>query len=307
MNDSMAGIVIGGIIPAFVFGGYGVMQKQCMRAGLGVAGFFLVLGGSVTACALAICAWAPGGVPPLDAALSAIGFALFWSLGIGLILLAVDRFGASISQLAPLYNSATLITVLLGLWLFAEWREVGALPLLLGAVAIVAGAVIVTRASKEPPPGTNSAGPPSRTRRRQALLIGGLVPAMVLGVTGPLMKNAMRGGLGTGEFLVVFGVTLVGVGLACRPWRNGRMIPRAAVMTGVVTGVMWTLGTALTLVALGRLGASISQITPLFNMNTLVVVLLGLWLFKEHRLVRPAPLVIGAALVILGAVLVARA
>jgi hypothetical protein len=52
---------------------------------------------------------------------------------------------------------------------------------------------------------------------------------------------------------------------------------------------------------------SISQLTPLFNMNTLVVVLLGLWLFKEHRHVRPAPLVIGAALVILGAVLVARA
>ncbi len=307
MDQSTAGIVLGGIIPAFVFGGYGVMQKQCMRAGLGVAGFFLVLGGTVAVCALAVCALAPGGVPPLDAALSAIGFALFWSLGIGLILLAVDRFGASISQLAPLYNSATLITVLLGLWLFAEWQEVGALPLLLGAVAIVTGAVIVTRASKEPPPDSNSAGPSSRARHRQALLIGGLLPAVVLGVTGPLMKNAMRGGLGTGEFLVVFGVTLVGVGLACRPWRNGRTIPRAAVMTGVVTGVLWTLGTALTLVALGRLGASISQLTPLFNMNTLVVVLLGLWLFKEHRHVRSAPLVIGAALVILGAVLVARA
>ena len=307
MNHSMVGIVIGGIIPAFVFGGYGVMQKQCMRAGLGVAGFFLVLGGTVTVCALAVCAWAPGGVPPLGAALSAIGYALFWSLGIGLILLAVDRFSASISQLAPLYNSATLITVLLGLWLFAEWKEVGALPLLLGAVAIVTGAVIVTRASKESPPDSNSAGPSSRTRHRQALLIGGLLPAVVLGVTGPLMKNAMRGGMGTGEFLVVFGVTLVGVGLACRPWRNGRTIPRAAVVTGVVTGVMWTLGTALTLVALGRLGANISQLTPLFNMNTLVVVLLGLWLFKEHRHMRSAPLVIGAALVFLGAVLVARA
>jgi len=133
------------------------------------------------------------------------------------------------------------------------------------------------------------------------------LPAVVLGVTGPLMKNAMRGGLGTGEFLVVFGITLAGVGLACRPWRNGQRIPRAAVATGIVTGVLWTLGTALTLVALGPLGASISQITPLFNMNTLVVVLLGLWVFKEHRHVRPAPLVFGAALVILGAVLVARA
>jgi transporter family protein len=307
MDHATAGIVIGGILPAFVFGGYGVMQKQCMRAGLGVAGFFLVLGATAAAGGLVVCAWAPGGVPPLKAGLSAVGFALFWSLGIGLILLAVDRYGASISQLAPLYNSATLITVLLGLWLFAEWKEVSAIPLLLGAAAIVAGAVIVTRASKEPPHEADNAGASARSRHRQALVVGGLLPAVVLGVTGPLMKNAMRGGLGTGEFLIVFGVTLAGVGLACRPWRNGRAIPRAAVVTGIGTGALWTLGTALTLVALGPLRASISQLTPLFNMNTLVVVLLGLWLFKEHRHVQPAPLVTGAALVILGAVLVARA
>jgi transporter family protein len=307
MDQSTAGIVVGGILPALVLGGYGTMQKQCMRAGLGVAGFFVVLGATAAAGGLAVRAWMPGGVPSLDAVLSAIGFALFWSLGIGLILLAVERYGASISQLAPLYNSATLITVLLGLWLFAEWQEVGALPLLLGAVAIVAGAVIVTRASKEPPSGPDNAGPSSRARRRRALLIGGLLPAVALGVTGPLMKNAMRGGLGTGEFLAVFGIALAAIGLACRPWRDGRRIPRAAVATGIATGVLWTLGTTLTLVALGRLGASISQLTPLFNMNTLVVVLLGLWLFKEHRHMRPAPLVIGAALVILGAVLVARA
>jgi drug/metabolite transporter (DMT)-like permease len=307
MDHSTAGIVLGGIIPAFVFGGYGVMQKQCMRAGLGVAGFFLVLGATAAVGGLALFAWAPGGVPPLTAALAAVGFALFWSLGIGLILLAVERFGVGISQLAPLYNSATLITVLLGLWLFAEWKEVRALPLLLGAAAIVGGAVIVTRAAKEPPPDSNGTGPSSRSRHRQALLIGGLLPALILGLTGPLMKGAMRGGLGTGEFLAVFGVTLAGVGLACRSWRGGRTIPRAAVMTGIATGVLWTLGTALTLVALGRLGASISQLTPLFNLNTLVVVLLGLWMFEEHRHVRPAPLVIGAVLVILGAVLVARA
>lgn len=307
MDHATAGIVLGGILPAFVFGGYGVLQKQCMRAGLGVAGFFLVLGMTAAAGGLVLRAWAPGGLPPLGATLSAAGFALFWSLGIGLILLAVDRYGASISQLAPLYNSATLITVLLGLWLFAEWKEVSALPLLLGAAAIVSGAVIVTRAAKESPHDPDGAGASIRLMHRQALLIGGLLPAVVLGVTGPLMKNAMRGGLGTGEFLIVFGVTLAAVGLACRPWRNGRRIPRVAVATGIGTGALWTLGTALTLVALGPLRASISQLTPLFNMNTLVVVLLGLWLFQEHRQVRPAPLVMGAALVILGAVLVARA
>ena len=67
------------------------------------------------------------------------------------------------------------------------------------------------------------------------------------------------------------------------------------------------LGTGLLLLALGCLGANISQLTPLFNMNTLVVVLLGLWIFREHRHMRPAPLIIGAIMAILGSVLVARA
>ena len=281
MDHAAAGIVLGGINPAFVFGGYGVMQKRCMRSGLGVAGFFLVLGAT------------------------AAGFALLWSLAIGLILLAVGRFGASISQLAPLHNSATLITVLLGLWLFSEWKEGSVFPLLVSAMAIVAGAVVAMRAAKELRHEQNRIGTYACSRQRQAILIGGLLPAP--GFTGPLMKNAMLGGLGIGELLIVFGITLAGVGPACRPWRGGRRIPRAAVVTGIGTGALWTLGTALNLVALGSLGASISQLTPLLNMNTLLVVLLGLWLFKEHRQVRPAPLVIGAVLVILGAVLVARA
>ena len=59
--------------------------------------------------------------------------------------------------------------------------------------------------------------------------------------------------------------------------------------------------------AMGRFDANISQLTPLFNMNTLVVVLLGLWIFKEHQHVRPLPLLLGAGMVVLGAVLVARA
>ena len=78
-------------------------------------------------------------------------------------------------------------------------------------------------------------------------------------------------------------------------------------LTGVATGSLWALGTGLTLLALGRLGTGISQITPLFNMNTLVVVLPGLWVFREHQQVRPLSLVIGAAAIILGAVLVAGA
>jgi uncharacterized membrane protein len=67
-------------------------------------------------------------------------------LGTGLILLAFDRFGASVSQLAPLYNMNTLVVVLLGLLIFSEWKQVRPVPLLIGSLLIVLGAVFVARA-----------------------------------------------------------------------------------------------------------------------------------------------------------------
>lgn len=307
MDNSTLGIVIGGIIPAFLFGGFGVMQKTCMRAGLGMGGFFLVFGATVVCGGLPVRVLMPGGATSPEAVLLAVGYALLWSIGTSLILLAVDRLGASISQLTPLYNSATLITVLLGLWLFAEWKHVRVIPLLLGTVAIVAGAVLVTSASKEESLDDNRGKPASRPANRYAILVGGLLPAVVLGTVGPLMKSAMSKGLGVGDFLLLFGATMMGVGLVCRPWRGRSGFSISAVISGIVTGLFWVLGTGLLLLALGPLGANISQLTPLFNMNTLVVVLLGLWIFKEHQHMRPAPLIIGAMLAILGAVLVARA
>jgi len=122
-----------------------------------------------------------------------------------------------------------------------------------------------------------------------------------------MMKCSVLAGAGTGEFLVLFGITLAAIGAVCRIRSHDGVIPRAAVLTGIATGVLWSLGTGLNLVALGRLGASISQITPLFNMNTLVVVLVGLWVFREHQQVHPAPLLVGAVAIIVGAVLVATA
>jgi len=307
MDNSTLGIVIGGIIPAFLFGGFGVMQKTCMRAGLGTGGFFLVFGATVVCGGLPVRVLMPGGAGSPEAVLLAVGYALLWSMGTLLILLAVDRLGASISQLTPLYNTSTLIAVLLGLWIFAEWKYVRVIPLLLGTVSVVVGAVLVANASREESLDGNRSKPASQSANRYAMLVGGLLPAVLLGLVGPLMKGAMGKGLGVGDFLLLFGTTMMGVGLVCRPWRSISRFPISAIASGIITGLLWVVGTSLVLLALGPLKANISQLTPLFNMNTLVVVLLGLWLFKEHRHVQPAIVVAGAALVILGGVLVAGA
>src|SRR5688500_18601558 len=62
-----------------------------------------------------------------------------------LVSFALLKLRTPISVLAPLYNMNTLVAVILGLWIFAEWRDVQALPLILGTAMITMGGIIVAR------------------------------------------------------------------------------------------------------------------------------------------------------------------
>ena len=146
MNHHLAGIIIGGLMPALILGGFGVMQKTCLRAGLGLGPFFVITGGTIVVFGLVCCLLSASGHVSLKAGFYALAAGLLWALGTGLILLSVSRFGASISQLAPLYNMNTLVVVLLGLLVFSEWQQVRPAPLWIGTVLIVLGALFVARA-----------------------------------------------------------------------------------------------------------------------------------------------------------------
>ena len=76
----------------------------------------------------------------------AFGAGALWALAISGVMIALQNYNASISVLAPLYNTNTLITVALGLWLFSEWQVVKVPQLLLGSLLIVIGGVVVARA-----------------------------------------------------------------------------------------------------------------------------------------------------------------
>jgi len=146
MNASLTGILIGGVLPALVLGVFGVMQKTCMRAGLGIGPFFVLVGGTIAVFGLVYCLITADRAVSVPSGLWAVATGLLWAVGTGLIVLAVARFGASISQLAPLYNMNTLVVVVLGLLVFSEWKQVHPIPLLIGAGLIVLGGVLVARA-----------------------------------------------------------------------------------------------------------------------------------------------------------------
>lgn len=146
MDKSWTGLVIGGFLPAVLYALSGTLQKAVSKAGVGVGPYLVFLGLGV--CIIGGIAWAvlPRGT------VSAIGWSwsttigLIWGAGTGMVLWALNYSGVPIAKLVPLYNMNTLFAVLLGLWWYAEAKELHVPTLLGGAILIALGSVLVTRA-----------------------------------------------------------------------------------------------------------------------------------------------------------------
>jgi|SRR3989344_2879656 len=73
---------------------------------------------------------------------------------------------------------------------------------------------------------------------------------------------------------------------------------------GVLAGVLWGLGMLASLKAL-TLGADVAKLTPIYNINTLIAVLLGIILLHELPTAEEMiKVIIGAILIVIGAILV---
>ncbi len=146
MNPTVFGLIIGGLLPALLFGVAGVMQKASMQAATGLGPYLIGTGlGVVMTGALVYAFVAQRAVPAVG-----IGYAvlmgLFWSAAVGLVAVGLTTYGLPLAKLVPLYNMNTLVAVLLGLWLFAEWQNVVLAKLLLGALLIMVGGFLVATA-----------------------------------------------------------------------------------------------------------------------------------------------------------------
>lgn len=139
------------------------------------------------------------------------------------------------------------------------------------------------------------------------LLVGGLAPALLYGLFGILQKSSNQSDIGLGPYLVGIGIGVVLIGgVSYGLWPN-RNLPPVAFSYTVLMGSFWAAGTALVAVGLTRYNTPISKLVPLYNMNTLITVLLGLLIFAEWQNVSVIKLLLGAALIIVGGVLVAGA
>lgn len=139
-----------------------------------------------------------------------------------------------------------------------------------------------------------------------ALLVGGLIPAVLLGFAGLFQKLASQHNLGTGPFLIVIGLSTCATGgIYLLIDRDSSFHLSGAGLT-LLSGLFWATANGLILIALRKLGASISQLAPLYNMNTLIAVGAGLILLAEWKTVNPLRIVLAAILIIAGGILAAR-
>ncbi len=101
----------------------------------------------IAACFVGYALFAPPGTRPLSppAVGLGIGAGVLWALGMVFSFLALAS-GVSVARLVPLYNTNTLVAVLLGIIFLKEARSGADLVhILVGAALIVAGGVLVSR------------------------------------------------------------------------------------------------------------------------------------------------------------------
>ena len=128
---------------------------------------------------------------------------------------------------------------------------------------------------------------------------------MLFGLAGVFQKSSAQAGIGIGLYLFCIGTGVVlagGVFYAALPDRTISM--RSGLFASMI-GLSWAIGMGLVAVALAKYTAPLSRLVPLYNMNTIVAVLIALVVFSEWKDVSVIRLLTGSVLIIAGGVLVA--
>ena len=214
-----------------------------------------------------------------SAAVSTVGLALsfacgpIWSLGILFYTLSVSQMGLTLAT--PIKNTTAVLGTVLGLFVFAEWRDTNAALALVGSVLVVACAVILARAS-------------DRTCERSCVNPLGTVFALLAAVffaayTIPL-KLAQREGLDSYTIMAWMGLgtLLGGLVLFLVFSRNRRRWLRESMkdhLFAALAGCIWAMATIAMSEAIRLIGLSITW--PVTNLNTVVTVAAGIVVFRE--------------------------
>ncbi|PNG25686.1 hypothetical protein [Methylocella silvestris] len=139
------------------------------------------------------------------------------------------------------------------------------------------------------------------------LLVGGVVPAVCLGLGAVFMRASLDAGASIPLYLAVVGSVVALLGWAAFI-RTGSPIPSVRlVLLAATMGTIWTLAIACMAYGMGVLKLPVSIITTLTNSNALIAVLVSAVAFSEWRNVNLSLVALGALLICAGATVISLA
>lgn len=145
---------------------------------------------------------------------------------------------------------------------------------------------------------------PSKT---VALLIGGFLPAVIYGGSALFQKLSTSIGISISTYLIAVGVGVIAAGFGFYFFDNSVSFSFKASSYAGIFGLTWGIASGLVAYSLLHFDVPISQLVPLYNMNTLVAVLLALVIFSEWKDLHTIKLLSGSILIVIGAIFVANA
>ena len=147
ISNNTLGIIIGGIIPAFLYGVSTITMKAGAEYKISTSTYLMVIG--IVIFIVGLLSKQVLNLPESSGNFAGLGFAvvsgLLWGLATTLVNYSIVKFGTPIAILTPLYNMNTLVAVLGGMVLFAEWKTVQSLPVFIGSILVVCGGVLLSK------------------------------------------------------------------------------------------------------------------------------------------------------------------
>lgn len=144
MSSQTIGVLIGGLVPAILFGIVNVISKASAQPGMNAGVYMMYAGVGVVIAGLLLSRFQPEAASLLSSTQAyALAFGLLWGLSSGLIMFSITRFQVPMSKLVPLFNMNTLVAVSIILIVFSEWKSVNLLTLIIGAIFTVIGGTMV--------------------------------------------------------------------------------------------------------------------------------------------------------------------
>ncbi|MBM9545806.1 hypothetical protein JWG40_02165 [Leptospira sp. 201903074] len=136
------------------------------------------------------------------------------------------------------------------------------------------------------------------------ILIGGVFPALLLGMGTVIMKLSLRAGISLPLYLVFVGLSIFCYGIVFAFQSGMKEVTLSGGLFAFLMGLSWSTAIYCMSYGISVLKMPVSVIAPLTHSNAIVAVILGAIVFSEWKDLNLLKVFIGTMLIVLGGIIV---